>query len=172
MCGHNCAQTEGSTPLLTFSLRCRENEDAAGSADDGATSCNCRDEVALDCLILGNARRFSLAGHANDSGVFRWRFVDQRSGFEPWRAQAGCESWERERITEWGSNRPIDNHLANSARGKAFPSATQPASLGCKWSPLSYAGSSCVGWLGSRKTASRSTTLSNSVLLRIQSLTF
>jgi hypothetical protein len=66
----------------------------------------------------------------------------------------------------------IGHHLANSARGMAFPSAMQPALLGCKWSPLSYAGSSCVGWPGSRKTASRSTTPSNSPLLRIQSLTF
>ncbi len=63
-------------------------------------------------------------------------------------------------------------HLAKSARGMAFPSATQPALLGCKWSPLSYAGSSWVGWFGSRTTASRSTIPSNSPLLRIQSLTF
>src|SRR5262245_34615976 len=64
------------------------------------------------------------------------------------------------------------HHFANSVRGMAFPSAIQPALLGCRWSPLSYAGSSCVGWLGSRKTASRSTAPSNSPLLRIQSLTF
>jgi hypothetical protein len=31
----------------------------------------------------------------------------------------------------------IGHHLLNSTRGMAFPSAMQPALLGCKWSPLS-----------------------------------